>query len=57
MIIAQSFGEYGGGNLLGQVASSVESGVQWVQLSVRANPDLWIGAAIALVLLAWLFRR
>ena len=58
MLLAQSLGEYGGaGSIITQVASSVESGAQWVQLSLRDNPGAWIGAAVCIVVVVWLFRR
>jgi hypothetical protein len=57
MLIAQSFGEYGGGGLLARAATLVESAIQWVELSFRENRSLWIAAAVCMAIVLWLFRR
>jgi hypothetical protein len=58
MIFAQSLGEYGvAGGVLGQFASGVESGAQWIEMSLREDRVIWIAAALCLVLGLWLTRR
>ena len=58
MIFAQSLGEYGvAGGVIGEVARGVESGAQWIELSLREDPAIWIIAAVCLVLGLWLTRR
>ena len=58
MIFAQSLGEYGGSSgLMAQLIRTVESGTQWVQLSLREDRPVWIGAAVCLVFVLWLSRR
>ena len=58
-LFAQSLGEYagGGGGIAGGLASSVQSGFRWLELSFREDQHLWIGAAVCLVLGLWVFRR
>jgi len=57
MLLAQSFGEYGGGGLLARFATLVESAAQWIQLSFRENRSVWIAAAVCVAIVLWLFRR
>lgn len=57
MIFAQSFGEYGGTSLAAEAVRGVESGTQWVRLSLTEDRPLWIAAGVCLVLALWLFRR
>jgi hypothetical protein len=56
-MLAQSFGEYGGGGVLAHIATLVESAVQWVQLSFRENRSAWIAVAVCVAIVLWLFRR
>jgi hypothetical protein len=58
MIFAQSLGEYGvTGGVIGQFARGVESGAEWIQLSLREDRAIWIAAGLCLVLGLWLTRR
>jgi hypothetical protein len=57
VLLAQSFGEYGGGGLLAHLATLVESAAQWVQLSLRENRSVWIAAVVCVAIVLWLFRR
>ena len=58
MILAQSLGEYGAsGGVMAQLVGAVESSTEWVQLSLREDRAIWIGAGICLVVGLWLFRR
>lgn len=58
MIFAQSLGEYGvAGGVIGEFARGVESGAQWIELSLRDDRAIWIIAAVCLVLGLWLTRR
>lgn len=56
-LFAQSLGEYAGGSggIAAELASVVQSGSQWHQLSLREHRLLWITAALVLGL--WAFRR
>jgi hypothetical protein len=56
VLIAQAIGEYGG-SIFGGLATAVGSAASWVQASLVYDRPQWIGAAIALVVLLWLFRR
>ncbi len=42
---------------MAQLVRAVESGTQWVQLSLREDRTVWIGVGICFVLGLWLFRR
>ena len=58
MVLAQSLGEYGAsGGVMAQLVSAIESGADWMQLSLREDHAIWIGAGICLVVGLWLFRR
>lgn len=58
VILAQSLGEYGGSSgLLARAIHALEAGMNWVQLSLREDRPVWIGAAVCVVLGLWLFRR
>jgi hypothetical protein len=58
MIFAQSLGEYGvSSGVIAQFFHAVESGTQWLQISLREDRPIWIAAGICLVLGLWLTRR
>ena len=58
VILAQSLGEYGGiSGAMAPLARAVQSGVQWVQLSLREDSPVWIAAGVGLLIVLWLFRR
>jgi hypothetical protein len=58
MIFAQSLGEYGViSGVIAQFVRAVESGTQWIQLSLREDRAIWIAAGICLVLGLWLTRK
>lgn len=58
MLFAQSLGEYAGGSgLAARLASAVETGVDWLELSLREDRSLWIAAVVCLVLALLVFRR
>jgi hypothetical protein len=57
MIFAQSLGEYGAASMIARVATTFESAAQWVQLSVRDEPAMWIGGTVCLAIVVWLARR
>jgi hypothetical protein len=58
-VFAQSLGEYagGGGGIAAVMASAVRDTSNWLQLSLREDRHLWIGAVVCLVLAMWVFRR
>jgi uncharacterized protein (TIGR03382 family) len=57
MLLAQSLGEYGSlGGGIARIATTFESGAQWVTSSLHEHPVVWI-AAVAVMAGAWLFRR
>jgi type II secretory pathway component PulM len=43
--------------MVARVAMSFESAAQWVQMSVREEPAVWIGGAVCLAIVVWLVRR
>jgi hypothetical protein len=58
MIFAQSLGEYGvAGGAVAQLARGVESGAQWIQLSLSEDRAIWIVAGLCLVLGLWATRK
>ena len=57
MLFAQSLGEYGAGGIVAHVAATFQSAAQWIQMSLREEPGMWIGGAVCLGLLMWLARR
>jgi hypothetical protein len=57
MLFAQSLGEYNAGGMVARVATSFESMAQWVQMSLRDEPAMWIGGAVCLAIVVWLVRR
>jgi hypothetical protein len=58
MLLAQSFGEYGGSSGVGaQVVKTIESAVRWVELSLRHDRPAWIAGVVCLLFVLWLFRR
>jgi hypothetical protein len=59
MLIAQSLGEYGGagGGIAAGLASTVTNGINWVELSLREDRNLWIAAVVCVLLGMWLFKR
>ena len=58
MIFAQSLGEYGGSSgVLTQFVRVFDSATQWVELSLREDRAIWIGAGVCLVFGLWLSRR
>ncbi len=58
MLIAQSLGEYGGGGgIAAGIATTVQNGANWIQLSLREDRNLWIAAVVCVVVGMWLFRR
>jgi hypothetical protein len=57
MLLAQSMGEYGGmSSLMATLASSFQSGSQWLQLSLREDTSAWVAAGVGVCILMWLFR-
>jgi hypothetical protein len=59
MRIAQSLGEYGGGGggIASGVATSVQNGARWLELSLREDRTLWIAGVVCVVLLLVVTRR
>jgi hypothetical protein len=59
MLIAQSLGEYGGGGggIAPGLATSVQNGARWLELSLREDRNLWIAAVVGVVLLLVVTRR
>lgn len=57
MLFAQSLGEYGAGGMIARVAMTYQSAVQWVQMSLREEPAMWVGGAVCLGVIMWLVRR
>ena len=58
MIFAQSLARTGvAGAVIGQFARAVESGAQWIELSLKNDRAIWVAAALCLVLGLWLTRR
>jgi hypothetical protein len=59
VLFAQSLGEYagGGGGIASGLASSAQNGARWLQLTLREDRSLWIGAALCLVMVLWFSRR
>jgi hypothetical protein len=58
MLIAQSLGEYGGGGgIASGLATSVQNGMNWIQLSLREDRNLWLAAVVCVVLGMLFFRR
>ncbi|HVH55912.1 MAG TPA: hypothetical protein VM791_06640 [Vicinamibacterales bacterium] len=59
MLIAQSLGEYGGGGggIASGLATSVQNGARWLELSLREDRNLWIAAVVCVVLLLVVTRR
>jgi hypothetical protein len=55
MVLAQSLGEYGAGNIIGQVVGAIGGGVQAVQTSVGEHPVIWVAVCAVVALLV--FRR
>jgi hypothetical protein len=57
-LFAQSLGEYGAGSgIAASVASSIQDGAHWLELSLKEDRGMWIAGAICVVLGVWLFRR
>ena len=57
-LFAQSLGEYGGGSgIAAGLASSVQNGVRWFELSFREDQHLWIGARVCVALGLGVCRR
>ncbi len=54
-MLAQSLGEYGAGNIIGQVVGVVGAGAQAVQTSVAEHPVVWV--AVCIVVVTLVFRR
>lgn len=52
MLIGQSLGEYGGGGggIASGIATSVQNGARWLELSLREDRTLWIAAAVCVLL-------
>jgi len=59
MLIAQSLGEYGGGGggIASGVATSVQNGARWLELSLREDRTLWITAVVCVALFLFVTRR
>jgi hypothetical protein len=59
MLIAQSLGEYGGGGggIASGIASSIQNGARWFELSLREDRAYWITAVVCVVLFLVLTRR
>jgi hypothetical protein len=57
VLIAQALGEYGGAGVLGGLATAAGSAVSWVQTSLTYDRPQWIGAAIVVLVVFWLFRK
>jgi hypothetical protein len=59
MLIAQSLGEYGGGGggIASGLATSVQNGARWLELSLREDRNWWIAAVVGVVLLLVMTRR
>ena len=59
MLSAQSLGEYGGGGggIASGLATSVQNGARWLELSLREDRNLWIAAVVCVVLLLVVTRR
>ncbi len=50
----QNLGEYGA---LAGLSAGLQSGVNWVETSLDQNRGVWIGAAVAIVILLFVFRK
>jgi hypothetical protein len=58
MLLAQSFGEYGGSSGVGaRLIRAFESAAQWIELSLREDRSAWIAGVVCVVIALWLFRR
>ena len=59
MLIAQSLGEYGGGGggIASGIATSVQNGSRWLEMSLREDRTLWITAAVCVALFLFMTRR
>jgi hypothetical protein len=59
MLIAQSLGEYGGagGGIASGLASSIQNGARWLELSFREDRTYWIAAVVCVVLFLVMTRR
>jgi hypothetical protein len=58
MLLAQSFGEYGGSSGVGaRLIRAFESAAQWIELSLREDRSAWIAGVVCVVIVLWLFRR
>ena len=59
MLSAQSLGEDGGGGggIASGLATSVQNGARWLELSLREDRNLWIAAVVGVVLLLVVTRR
>jgi hypothetical protein len=59
MLIAQSLGEYGGGGggIASGLATSVQNGARWLELSLREDRTLWITAVVCVALFLFVTRR
>jgi hypothetical protein len=51
----QNIGEYGG--LAGGLGGGIQSAVDWVEMSLQQDRGVWIGAAVLVVVLLFVFRR
>ena len=60
LMLAQSVGEYGatsGAGVLGRIGEFISSTGQWIADSFEQNTGLWVGAAVVLLVVFFLFRR
>jgi hypothetical protein len=59
MLIAQSLGEYGGGGggIASGLATSVQNGARWLELSLREDHTLWVAAVVCVALFLVVTRR
>jgi hypothetical protein len=51
----QNIGEYGG--LAGGMAGAFQSAANWVEMSLDQDRGVWIGAAVVIVSLLFVFRK
>jgi hypothetical protein len=57
MLLAQSLGEYGGGNVIGRLLGVFDAAVQWLQTSLQEDRTAWIVGVVCIVIVWFLFRR
>lgn len=50
----QNLGEYGG---LAGIGGTLQSAANWVETSLDQDRGVWIGAAVVIVILLFVFRR